>query len=61
MRTSALIGEAPSEYHEGPVNPMLAEVERALFTYRSMALGDRDTPAELPGLAQRVTQHGTIG
>jgi transcriptional regulator with XRE-family HTH domain len=34
VRTSALIGEAPSEDHEGSVNPRLAEVERALFTYR---------------------------
>jgi transcriptional regulator with XRE-family HTH domain len=32
VRTSALVGEAPSENHEGPVNPRLAEVERALFT-----------------------------
>ncbi len=54
VRTSALIGEAPSEDHEGPVNPRLAEVERALFTYRSMALSDRDTPPELPDLAQRA-------
>ncbi|MCA1607704.1 MAG: helix-turn-helix domain-containing protein, partial [Acidobacteria bacterium] len=54
VRTSALIGQAPSEDHEGPVNPRLAEVERALFTYRSMALSDRDTPPELPDLAQRA-------
>ncbi len=32
VRTSALLGEAPSEAHEGPVNPWLAEVERALYT-----------------------------
>lgn len=55
VRTSALIGEAPSEDHEGPVNPRLAEVERALFTYRSLMLSGRDTPPELPDLAQRVT------
>ncbi len=30
VRTSMLLGEAPSEDHEGPVNPRLAEVERAL-------------------------------
>ncbi|HWR46044.1 MAG TPA: helix-turn-helix transcriptional regulator [Pseudonocardiaceae bacterium] len=39
VRTSALVGEPPSENYEGPVNPRLAEVERALFTYRSLALG----------------------
>lgn len=46
VRTSALLGEAPSEDHEGPVNPRLAEVERALFTYRSLALSEvRPLPA----------------
>ncbi|MGH3924423.1 MAG: helix-turn-helix domain-containing protein, partial [Pseudonocardiaceae bacterium] len=55
VRTSTLIGGAPSEDHEGPVNPRLAEVERALFTYRSVSLTDRgDTPPELPDLAQRI-------
>jgi transcriptional regulator with XRE-family HTH domain len=49
VRTSALLGEAPSEAHEGPVNPRLAEVERALFTYRSLRLTDG---AELPSLAE---------
>ncbi|MGH3764813.1 MAG: helix-turn-helix domain-containing protein [Pseudonocardiaceae bacterium] len=49
VRTSALVGEAPSEAHEGPVNPRLAEVERALVTYRSLALTDR---AELPTLEE---------
>lgn len=48
VRTSALLGEAPSEAHEGPVNPRLAEVERALFTYRSLALAD--TNSQLPTL-----------
>ena len=47
VRTSALLGEAPSEDHEGPVNPRLAEVERALVTYRSLALAD---PRQLPTL-----------
>ncbi|MGH3939617.1 MAG: helix-turn-helix domain-containing protein [Pseudonocardiaceae bacterium] len=47
VRTSALLGEAPSENHEGPVNPRLAEVERALVTYRSLALAD---PSQLPTL-----------
>jgi transcriptional regulator with XRE-family HTH domain len=55
VRTSALVGEAPSEDHEGAVNPRLAEVERALFTYRSLTLNGHDTPPELPDLAQRVT------
>jgi transcriptional regulator with XRE-family HTH domain len=49
VRTSALIGEAPSEDHEGPVNSRLAEVERALFTYRSLRLTDG---AELPSLIE---------
>jgi transcriptional regulator with XRE-family HTH domain len=49
VRTSALVGEAPSEDHEGPVNPRLAEVERALFTYRSVALAD---PRQLPPLEE---------
>ncbi len=47
VRTSMLLGEAPSEDHEGPVNPRLAEVERALYTYRSLALTD---PRQLPTL-----------
>jgi len=38
VRTSALLGEAPSEDHEGPVNPRLAELERRLTTYRTLAL-----------------------
>lgn len=49
VRTSALVGEAPSEDYEGPVNPRLAEVERALFTYRSVALTD---PRQLPTLEE---------
>lgn len=53
VRTSALIGEAPSEDHEGPVNPRLAEVEQALFTYRSLTPAGADTP-ELWELSQRV-------
>ncbi len=53
VRTSALIGEAPSEDHEGPVNPRLAEVEQALFTYRSLTPASADTP-ELAELAGQV-------
>jgi transcriptional regulator with XRE-family HTH domain len=55
VRTSALIGEAPSEDHEGPVNPGLAAAERALYTYRSVSLAGRDTPPELLDLTQRTT------
>lgn len=55
VRTAALLGEAPSEDHEGPVNPRLAEVERALYTYRSVSLSDQgDTPPELSALVQRT-------
>lgn len=52
VRTSALVGEAPSEDHEGPVSLRLAEVERALFPYRTLALSDGDqlpTREELGG------------
>ncbi len=56
VRTSTLIGEAPSEDHEGPVNPRLAEMERALFTYRSLRLADG---AELPSLAELNEQINT--
>ncbi|MBV8541920.1 MAG: helix-turn-helix transcriptional regulator [Pseudonocardiales bacterium] len=57
VRTSALVGEAPSEDHEGPVNPRLAEVERALFTYRSLALTD---PGQLPTLEELGDQIGAV-
>jgi len=54
-----LIGEAPSEDHEGPVNPRLAEMERALITYRTVTLADG---GELPSLDElseqtKVIQH----
>jgi transcriptional regulator with XRE-family HTH domain len=49
VRTSALLGEAPSEDHEGSINPRLAEVERALYAYRSRALAD---PGGLPTLEE---------
>ncbi len=42
VRTSALLGEAPSEDHEGPVNPRLAEVERAPRRF-DVASGNRNT------------------
>lgn len=54
VRTSALLGEPPSEDYEGPVNPRLAEIERALFMYPSLALADRTDPPQLAELAERV-------
>lgn len=53
VRTSALIGAAPGENHEGPVNPRLAELERALVTYRTLALSDA---AEVPEPGELATQ-----
>jgi len=55
VRTSALVGEAPSEDHEGPVNPRLAEVERALFTYRSVALADLRQLPTLDELGEQIS------
>ncbi|MGH4015096.1 MAG: helix-turn-helix domain-containing protein [Pseudonocardiaceae bacterium] len=55
VRTSALLGEAPSEHHEGPVNPRLAEIERALFTYRSVSLLDRENQTDLADVDGRIT------
>ncbi len=55
VRTSALIGEAPSEDHEGPVHPRLAELERALVTYRTLALSDETEAPELGELAQQIS------
>ena len=40
VRISALLGETPSEDYGGSINPRLAEVEQALYTYRSLALAD---------------------
>lgn len=54
VRTSALVGEAPSEDYEGPVNPRLAEVERALFTYRSVALSDGGQLLTVEELGERI-------
>ena len=55
VRTSALVGEAPSEDHEGPVNPRLAEVERALYTYRSLALNDTSQLSTLDELGEQIS------
>lgn len=52
VRTSALMGEAPSEDHEGQINPRLAKIERALFTYDSMPLESGDGGPE--DLAARI-------
>jgi len=54
VRTSALLGEAPSEDHEGTVNTRLAKIERALFTYRSMPLYDRETQDSLADISSRI-------
>ncbi|MBV9141226.1 MAG: helix-turn-helix transcriptional regulator [Pseudonocardiales bacterium] len=53
VRTAALLGEAPSEDQEGPIGPRLAEVERALCTYRSLALS---AIGELPTLEELAAQ-----
>ena len=58
VRTSALIGEAPSEDHEGQVNPRLAEIERALFTYPSFVLSGREVEPELSDAAARIEAAG---
>lgn len=54
VRTSALLGEAPSEDHEGPVNPRLAELERALITYRTISLSDDSEMLSLDDLASDI-------
>jgi transcriptional regulator with XRE-family HTH domain len=55
VRTAALVGEAPSEDHEGPVNPRLAEVERALFTYRSLSLTETSQLPTLDELGEQIS------
>ncbi len=55
VRTSALLGEPPSEAHEGPVNPRLAEVERALFTYRTLSLTDTSQLPTLEELSEQIS------
>ncbi len=54
LRTSALLGEAPSEAQDGPVNPRLAEVERALVTYRSVQLSEATSLPPLSELNERI-------
>jgi transcriptional regulator with XRE-family HTH domain len=54
VRTSALIGEAPSESHEEPLDARLAEIERALITYRSIGLTEPGTSPDLLALTKRV-------
>ncbi|MDQ3153394.1 MAG: helix-turn-helix domain-containing protein [Actinomycetota bacterium] len=55
VRTSALLGESPSEDHEGPVNPRLAKLERALVTYRTLMLSDGGQLPTLPELAEQIS------
>ncbi|MFI0418969.1 helix-turn-helix domain-containing protein [Spongiactinospora sp. 9N601] len=52
VRTSILVGEAPRETHE-PGRPQIADVERALFTYRTL-IQDVEPPT-VEQLAERVT------
>lgn len=54
VRTSALVGESPSEDDEGPVNPRLAQTERALFTYRSVTLTDPGSVPTLEELSEQI-------
>jgi transcriptional regulator with XRE-family HTH domain len=60
VRTSALIGEAPSEDHEGPVNPRLAELERALVTYRTVSLSDGTELPNLEALDEQIKATYTV-
>ena len=60
VRTSALLGEAPSEDHEGPVNPRLAELERALLTYRTLALSDGGGLPSLDELDEQIKTTQTV-
>jgi transcriptional regulator with XRE-family HTH domain len=60
VRTSALLGEAPSEDHEGPINPRLAELERALITYRTVSLNDSGELPSLEELAGQVKTTQTV-
>ena len=53
VRTSALLSDAPSEDHGGPVVPRLTAVERALYSYGSL-LDTRAEPPDLADLAMRV-------
>lgn len=65
VRTSALLGEAPNEDHEGSVNPRPAEVERALYTYRSVQLREETEQPTLAELNERINagweEAGEIG
>lgn len=54
VRTSALLGEAPSENHEGPVNPRLAELQRAPVTYRTILLSESGELSSLEDLIGQV-------
>ncbi|MGH3940182.1 MAG: helix-turn-helix domain-containing protein, partial [Pseudonocardiaceae bacterium] len=54
VRTAALLGATPSEDHEGPVNHRLAELERALITYRTVSLADTGELPSLEALAEQV-------
>ena len=60
VRTSALLGEAPSEDHEGPVNPRLAELERPLITYRTLALSHGGELPSVEELDEKINTTQTV-
>ena len=53
VRTSALVGDEPSEDQAGPVTSRLTSVERALYSYGSL-LDANAEPPDLADLAARV-------
>lgn len=60
VRTWTLLGEAPSEDHEGPVNPRLAELERALITYRTVSLNESGDLLSLEELDRQIKATQTV-
>ncbi|MEU8203396.1 helix-turn-helix transcriptional regulator [Streptosporangium sp. NPDC049046] len=52
VRTAVLLGESPRDSHE-PGRPQVADIERAMFTYRTLA-GDLEPP-DAEQVVERVT------
>ncbi|GAA3508816.1 transcriptional regulator with XRE-family HTH domain [Streptosporangium album] len=52
VRTAVLLGESPRDSHE-PGRPQVADIERALFTYRTLVT-DLEPP-DVEQVAERVT------
>ncbi|MFC7590037.1 hypothetical protein ACFQYP_44905 [Nonomuraea antimicrobica] len=52
MRTAVLLGETPRDSHE-PSRPQISDIERALFTCRSLVTDIE--PPDADQLAERVT------